>query len=276
MCLWFICIMPLYGFKLSLLNKVDCHQVSRLSALQTDFFYEVQLDIADQIQGSIAAYPVARWAVLALAGAVSAVTPCTLGMLPVTLAYLGEYDEGAARWDVAFRSLSYTIGVSAVYSILGVCASVLHQSIPVPGQLSGISSGVIYIAMGLSLLEIIQIRFPQIKLPTQNYGSDTVFAALALGASSALMEAPCTSPILAALLTYLTTQEVQPLTAAAAMSLFAAGYTAPVVMVSLAGRRALTASRSMLSGGATEWTRTAIAAALLAAGASSVASVLYH
>ena len=89
--------------------------------------------------------------------------------------------------------------------------------------------------MGLNLLNILQLKFPSIELNIMksnenNKNTSEYLQALTFGASSALLETPCTSPILASLLTYVSTMKANsPLIGTFLLFFFSLGYATPLV-----------------------------------------------
>jgi len=171
-------------------------------------------------------------------------------MLPITLAYLGKTDESYdGNNKLTIKAICYGIGLALTFSFFGLSASLFGKAFNV-NEYSDVSLvakflvSAVYVSMGLSLLEIIQLRFPSIELnvlkidtgdgDNKDNKSDYLQAAL-FGASSALLETPCTSPILAALLTFVsTTTSSAPLLGAALLFFFSLGYATPLVGAGIA------------------------------------------
>lgn len=85
---------------------------------------------------------------------------------------------------------------------------------------------------GLSLLDLVSISFPSFDLLQARGKGDEVawpLQSFLVGASSALIASPCSSPVLASLLTLVAT--LNPFWAASYLFSFSLGYATPVVAV---------------------------------------------
>jgi thiol:disulfide interchange protein DsbD len=203
-------------------------------------------------------------------------------MLPVTLAYLGKYDKTATAVTVSAKCLLFGAGIAVVYTTLGVSAAAFGTVFGsyVSAPIFGLLSGLLYVAMGLSLMGLPSVKLPSIDLPGGVPGSNSFAGAFTLGASSALLEAPCTSPILGALLTYLAASSSSDtssagagfsavdatLRAAATMALFSIGYATPLVTAGALGGKVISAVFTSRSAAAAEVGVDVLSAALVAWG----------
>ena len=91
-----------------------------------------------------------------LAGLLTSLGPCSLSLLPVTIAYIG----GSKNEGNNLRILSFCIGVVFSLVCLGAIAGFLGK---IYGQVPDIittSVSIFAIIMGLNLLGVIKLRFP--------------------------------------------------------------------------------------------------------------------
>lgn len=134
-------------------------------------------------------------------------TPCVYPLIPVSVTYIGAKSAGSKLKGFTL-SLVYVTGVAVTYSILGLFASLTGKIFGAitSHPLAYIIAGAIIIAFGLSLSGLFFISLPrQVKLPQfkkQNY-----FSVFILGLFSGLIVGPCTTPVLGAILIYLTTKK---------------------------------------------------------------------
>jgi thiol:disulfide interchange protein DsbD len=147
-----------------------------------------------------------------LAGVLTSFTPCIYPMIPITVAIVGGQavgDQRQPRWRTVALTLTYVTGLAAVYSALGLFAGLT-------GTLFGTVSTNpwLYFAManllvfaGLAMLDVIPVRLPASLIQrASTAGTGGRFSgALVMGAMSGLVAAPCSAPVMAAVLTWVTT-----------------------------------------------------------------------
>lgn len=138
-----------------------------------------------------------------LGGVASSLLPCTVGMLPVLVGYVGGYGE-TSKWSVLQQILLFMLGFALVLTALGILASLFGMAM---GALVGNAwyyvLGGIAIIMGLHLLEIIQLPLPQFvtRLPESKPGQ--IIAPLLMGAAFGAASSPCGTPFLTGILGFI-------------------------------------------------------------------------
>jgi cytochrome c biogenesis protein CcdA len=112
-----------------------------LETLQTQLYLWNQW--ADQVVSSQLAHvtPVSV-GVIFLAGLLTSLTPCMLSMLPITVGYMGAYDQPTRSRSVQL-SLSFAAGLATTLAGLGIVAASLGK---VYGQIGPESTGIAAIA----------------------------------------------------------------------------------------------------------------------------------
>lgn len=135
------------------------------------------------------------------AGILSSLSPCSLGILPLIIGYVGGYAKDGNK-KLLIQMLSFSFGLSLILSIIGVLCAITGKAFTgfTPPVLILLFASIIMI-MGLNLLGILDIQFPTIikKMPQNKTGSLFVFPFL-IGVFFALAASPCSSPILASIL----------------------------------------------------------------------------
>ena len=145
---------------------------------------------------------------LFLGGVLTSLTPCVYPMIPITAAIVGGQSAGetTSRLRPVLLTLTYVIGLAMVYSGLGVFAGItgtLFGSVSTNPWLYFAMANVLILA-GLSMVDVVPIRVPQgIMSRASNMGTAGRFSgAFGMGAMSGLVAAPCSAPVMAAVLTW--------------------------------------------------------------------------
>jgi thiol:disulfide interchange protein DsbD len=154
--------------------------------------------------------PVTAIPALFLAGVLTSLTPCIYPMIPITAAIVGGASTGETvpRGRTVALTLAYVLGLALVYSALGLFAGLSGTMF---GTVS--SNPWLYFAMAnllllaaLAMLDVIPVRLPAAltaKAATAGAGG-RAGGAFFMGAASGLVAAPCSAPVMAAVLTWVT------------------------------------------------------------------------
>ncbi len=146
-----------------------------------------------------------------LAGLLSCVSPCTLPLLPAYLSYITgvSVDQfsaelpDTARRQVLFNAVSFVLGLSIVFTLLGASASALGQFLLVYQDWLARIGGVLIIIMGLHMLGILRIRFleQEKRLDFTQRRASGYLGSVIMGASFGVGWTPCVGPFLGVILT---------------------------------------------------------------------------
>jgi len=167
-----------------------------------------------------------------LGGLLTSLGPCSLSLLPVTLAYLAGFGASNAHplalsWR---RSLSFSSGIVASLVLLGFGSSLLGR---LYGQIpEGVSLvvAVVAVVMGLHLLGLVPLRLPAGPDPERwRQRVPPPLAPLAAGLAFGLAATPCTTPVLAVLLAWMA-QAGRPLVGVILLTCFGAGQVLPLLL----------------------------------------------
>ena len=164
------------------------------------------------------------------AGIVTSLSPCMLSMLPITVGYIGGYSEDRQRWQATVQSLWFALGLAITLTGLGLSAALLGRIYGQVGDFWPLLMGGVAIAMGLNLLEILPIQFPNWladkDIPQQLPGA---VRSLLLGLTFGLIASPCSTPVLVALLGWVSTSG-SPAVGGGLLFAYALGLVSPLVI----------------------------------------------
>ncbi|CAM9359991.1 unnamed protein product, partial [Laminaria digitata] len=204
-------------------------------------------------------------------GVLMSLSPCALSLLPLTVSYIaGTEAEGAAEEAAA--------GLATVLPLLGLSATFAGKimgSTTAGGGLGAtilpLSASLFAVAMGLNVLELVQL-----DLPSFEGGLDFMTSlprnarAYLLGASSALVASPCCTPVLASILGFIASSQ-DPALGLVLLLTYSIGYTTPLMA---AGTASGVLSRLMSANGL-KWITPASGALLISYGTYNGLNALF-
>lgn len=136
-------------------------------------------------------------------GIISSLSPCTLGILPVIMGYIGGYSENTTKRTI-IQVLCFVFGLSAVLTTLGMIAAFTGKALGFQSNpIFALVLSSLILIMGLNLLEVIEIPMPAIiKQMPKNSNNNLILYPIVLGGTFALASTPCSTPILAGIMAY--------------------------------------------------------------------------
>lgn len=167
-----------------------------------------------------------------LSGIISSITPCTLGILPLIIAYSGVDEEKDTK-KTTLKIICLIAGLAAVMTIFGILSALAGKIFMLNGgKYWTLFAGSLLIVFGLNILEIIDIDYGNfIKKMPKKFGNKYIFAFI-IGCLFALSSTPCATPFLAGILTYASITKKIPLSALM-LFLFALGQGVILVLASI-------------------------------------------
>lgn len=153
-----------------------------------------------------------------LGGILASLTPCVYPMIPITVSVVGG-GERRSWHEIWLRGFSYVGGMAVTYSFLGVLAGltgkVFGTMTNTPGWYLALS--LIMTLASLIMLDLIPFdplswweglkrrygRQERSSVHIAHKTESTLLGAFVLGASSGFIAAPCTTPVLTAILAYI-------------------------------------------------------------------------
>jgi cytochrome c-type biogenesis protein len=192
------------------------------------------------ITSQLSSNPAAALPVLFLAGVLTSLTPCIYPMIPITAAIVGGGEAagtvGRSNLRPLLLSLTYVIGLASVYAGLGLVAGMTGTMF---GRIS--TNPWLYFAMAnllvfaaLAMLDVIPVQLPASLVGrASSAGTGGRFGgALIMGAMSGLVAAPCSAPVMIAVLTWVT-ETKSPLLGFLYLFVFSLGMCTLLVVVGM-------------------------------------------
>ena len=163
------------------------------------------------ISAQLSSSPFTALPVLFIAGVLTSLTPCIYPMIPITAAIVGGSSVGDAprpRGRTVVLTFAYVIGLATAYASLGLFAGLsgtIFGSVSTNPWLYFVMANLLVIA-SLAMLDVIPVRLPTALLSRAARAGEAgkVSGALIMGAASGLVAAPCSAPVMAAVLTWVT------------------------------------------------------------------------
>jgi len=166
--------------------------------------------LVDLTLPNLSGNPLAAIPVVFAGGVLTSLTPCIYPMIPITAAIVGGTSVATpgsrAKWRPVALTFSYVLGLALVYSALGLFAGMsgtLFGSISTNPWLYLAMANVLLIA-ALAMLDVVPIRIPTrtLEWATNTGAAGLLSGAFSMGALSGLVAAPCSAPVMAAVLTW--------------------------------------------------------------------------
>ena len=204
------------------------------------------------------------------AGLLTSLGPCSLSLLPVSLAYLagfGTEDSEAAPRSPWQRSFGFCFGVVAALVLLGTASALLGSLYGQTPEGISVLVALLAVLMGLNLLGIVPLRLP--AGPDQERWRKRVpplLAPVAAGLAFGLAASPCTTPVLAVLLAWIA-ETGRPLLGMALLACFGSGQVLPLL---LAGTLAASLPKLLALRSVSRWVPPISGAVLVALGGLSL------
>ncbi|MBC7880453.1 MAG: sulfite exporter TauE/SafE family protein [Anaerolineae bacterium] len=192
------------------------------------WFYQFEHSAQELAQTQLTQATPLSFLLLYLIGLATSFTPCILSMLPVTIGYIGGY-QSQSRLQSFAQSCWFALGLACTMTGLGLVATL-------PGVIYGqvgtgwfIAMGCLAILMGLNLLEIIPFRLPSFNGFDLNKDTPQSLKSLITGLTFGLVASPCSTPVLLAILGWVSTVH-NPWLGAAFLFTYSIGHATPLVV----------------------------------------------
>jgi thiol:disulfide interchange protein DsbD len=163
------------------------------------------------ISTQLSSSPLTALPILFIAGVLTSLAPCIYPMIPITAAIVGGSAVGDAprpRSRTVVLTLTYVLGLALAYASVGLFAGLtgtLFGSVSTNPWVYFAMANLLVIA-ALAMLDVIPVRVPiwlLTRASTAGKGG-SLYGVFVMGAASGLVAAPCSAPVMAAVLTWVT------------------------------------------------------------------------
>ena len=161
------------------------------------------------ISTQLSSSPLTALPILFIAGVLTSLAPCIYPMIPITAAIVGGSAVGDVprpRSRTVLLTFTYVLGLALAYASLGLFAGLtgtLFGSVSTNPWLYFAMANLLIIA-ALAMLDVIPVRVPAwllTRAATAGEGG-SLYGVFVMGAASGLVAAPCSAPVMAAVLTW--------------------------------------------------------------------------
>jgi thiol:disulfide interchange protein DsbD len=167
-------------------------------------------------------------AIVFAGGLLSNLTPCVAPMVPITLRLLAKQGKSP------FVSASaYACGIVVTYSLLGLAAALsggLFGSL-LASKAFNLAFAAMMIGLGVTMLGFGDLSKLQMLGNRLGAGRPSLFNTFLMGTGAGLVAAPCTGPILAALLAYAAKNNAGVGPSTALLAVYSVGFALPYVLL---------------------------------------------
>jgi cytochrome c-type biogenesis protein len=203
-----------------------------------------------------------------LGGVLTSLTPCIYPMIPITVGIIGGQSVGAGdaprpRRRTVALTLAYVVGLALAYASLGLVAGMtgsMFGAISTNPWLYFFMANLLILS-ALAMLDVLPVRLPErlTRRAASAGGGGQLAGTFVMGAASGLVAAPCSAPVMVAVLTWVSTTR-SPFLGFAYLFAFSLGMTTLLVVIGLS---AGTVSRLPRAGTWMVWVKRAFAIVML-------------
>jgi cytochrome c-type biogenesis protein len=155
--------------------------------------------LLNHLSQSLSGNPLLAYLGVFVGGILSSSSPCVLATIPLVIGYIGGYSEGDRRKALLY-SLTFILGLSITFTILGAIASLVGGLFGVISRSWYFIVGGIAVIIGLHLIGLFNWSLPvPVHLQPKQKG---ILGAFLLGIFFGIVSSPCATPVLALILTF--------------------------------------------------------------------------
>jgi cytochrome c-type biogenesis protein len=155
--------------------------------------------LLNHLSQSLTENPLLAFLGVFVGGILSSSSPCVLATIPLVIGYVGGYSGGDRRKALVY-SLTFILGLSITFTILGAIASFIGGLFGVVGRTWYLIVGGVAVAAGLHLIGFYHWNLPvSVHFQPKQRG---ILGAFLLGLIFGIVSSPCATPILVLILTF--------------------------------------------------------------------------
>ena len=163
-----------------------------------------------------------------LAGLLTNFCPCNVALVPMVIGVVGGFARSKERVRAILYSAVFAAGIVVTLCGLGVLAATAGAVFAPARTICLWLIAIVAVAMGLQCLGLVRVPLPGLAglHPGQRKG---LWAAFLLGLMAGVVATPCTTPVLAVILTYVAVQ-ARLLYGVSLLFAYAVGFAVPLVL----------------------------------------------
>ncbi len=136
-----------------------------------------------------------------LGGILASISPCSIGMLPLIVGYVGGYGDNN-KLKTLIQLSSFTLGLGVILTLIGlICAITGNVFVSIGGSYWILFLASFILIMGLNILGLVELNLSPIvkRIPKGNSTSLFIYPFI-VGILFAFAASPCSTPILAGIM----------------------------------------------------------------------------
>ncbi len=164
--------------------------------------------LGDRVTAALAAGSVFAYVLVFVAGIGTSLTPCVYPLIPITLSIFGARGKGVGRGKAVALASVYVGGIGVMYTSLGVgvalTGAAFGKFMASPWVIVPIA--LLFLVLATSMFGAFEMNLPQSwQMKLNAVGGAGWGGAFLMGLVGGIIAAPCTGPVLAALLAFVAT-----------------------------------------------------------------------
>ena len=166
-----------------------------------------------ELSQQLSSSPFTALPIVFIAGVLTSLTPCIYPMIPITAAIVGGDAVAVGgvrrpRSRTVLLTFAYVLGLAAVYAALGLFAGMTGTMFGAVSTNPWLYFGManLLILAAFAMLDVVPVRIPAwlLNRAAGAGGGGSIPGAFVMGSASGLVAAPCSAPVMAAVLTWVT------------------------------------------------------------------------